>query len=90
MSSKDQNIESSCPFNIGDLVKMRKSHLALRKFWHYPKDDVGVVVSFRPSGKEAGVWLITVYWQKFVSKKNPGGQQLKHLRLKKASRKKDD
>lgn len=85
MSEEIKTTTEKPPFNVGDLVMMRKQHLKLRKFLFYPKEDVGIVLEMK---KKNDFWLVNVYWQKYVSKK--GKCLIKHHRLKKIRAIKND
>lgn len=80
-----ERVEIKPPFEPGELVMMRAKALRLVKFYHFPENDVGIVLEVKPNG--LGDWLVNVHWQKFIPKK--GKSIIKHTRLKKIRKKKN-
>ncbi len=88
----EEIIEQKPPFNIGDLVCLRAKDARLQKYYHLPKNDIGVVIAVKANEKtkwsytENKVvpdtrWHITVEWQQYEPRS--GIFKCFHTRLKK-------
>ena len=80
---ESEKLENIPPFEVGDLVMMRTKSLRLKRFFKYPKNDVGLVLEVTKGHVE---WLVNIHWQKFIPR---GKCILKHSRLKKVRVKKN-
>ena len=78
-----EKVENVPPFKVGDLVMMRTKSLRLKRFFKYPKNDVGLVLEVTKGHVE---WLVNIHWQKFIPR---GKCILKNSRLKKVRVKKN-